>query len=828
MSFAALELCWQDVGRAVRGLGRDAALGVTIVVTLGLGIGANAAMFNVVDRLMFRPLTYLRDPSSVHRIYWQWQQRGTVSTTTSTFYTRYLDLQRDTASFAVVAAFSERDLAVGDGDLARERRVSAVSASYFDLFDARPVLGRFFTGAEDGTPRGADVAVLGYGFWQTAFAGRSVLGERLHVGNIEATIIGVAPPGFHGVNDGAPPAVFVPITTFAASTGTGDASTYYSKYQWGWVNVLARRKPDVSIAQAELDADQAFRRSWQAGSADDPRLPLVDAAKPHVVVGSVRTGAGPTPALEARTALWLAGVSGLVLCVAVANVANLLLARALRRRSELALRLALGVSRARMYREALIEGALLALISAATAIVVAEWAGGSIRRLLVGRDTVSTHVFADSRTLVVTALLAVIAGLLAALIPVRISSRSDLSRLLRGGVRGGLGDGAWVRASLLVVQAALSVVLLIGAALFVRSQAAVEAMSMGYDASNVLLVNRVIRGGSFDETAHRSLRSSLLSAAQALPHVESAAWVNSVPFGSTSSTTLIVPGIGNTESIASFSYQATTADYFAVMRTKILRGRGFTSADRAGAPDVAIVSESMARVLWPGQDAIGQCFRMRTIADPCREVVGVAEDMAQRDLTSARYHYYIPIDQYPRTFGLGLLLRVRDSSATTVESTRQALQAVMPGSSYVTVQPLQDLVEGVRRPWRLGATIFTVFGVLALAVAAVGLHGVVAHSVAERRHELSVRIALGAGRRDIFGLVVRKSVQLALTGSAFGILAAAASGRWLQPLLFQQSAIDARVYAAVVAILLMVAVMASAAPAWRAMRSDPNEALRGE
>jgi predicted permease len=553
MSSVTLESVWQDVRRAVLGLRRDAALAATVVVTLGLGIGANAAMFNVVDRLMFRPLAYLRDPSSVHRLYWQWQQRGTISTTTSTYYTRYLDLQRDTSSFALLAAFSERDLAVGDGELARERRVSAVSASYFDLFDARPVLGRFFTSAEDVTPRGADVAVLGYGFWQTMFAGRGVLGERIHVGNIQATIIGVAPPGFHGVGDGTPAAVFVPITTFAGSTGTGDASTYFSKYQWGWINVLARRKPSVSVAQAELDADQAFRHSWQAGSADDPRLPPVDLARPHVVVGSVRPGAGPTPALEARTAFWLAGVSGLVLCVAVANVANLLLARALRRRYEIALRLALGVSRPRLYRQALIEGVILALMSAVAAIVAAEWAGGSIRRLLVGTDTVSTPVFLDVRTLVVTALLAVIAGLFVAFIPVRVSSRSDLSHVLRGGVRGGVSDGTWLRASLLVVQAALSVILLIGAALFVRSQAAVEGMSMGYDATDVMLVNRVIRGSGLDEAAHRALRTSLLAAAQAQPQIESAAWVNSVPFGSTSSATLIVPGIGNTESLASFS-----------------------------------------------------------------------------------------------------------------------------------------------------------------------------------------------------------------------------------------------------------------------------------
>jgi predicted permease len=823
-----LDALGQDLGRAVRGLSRDPALTLTIVLTLGLGIGANAAMFNVVDRLMYRPLAFLRDPASVYRVYWQWQNRGTAASTMSTYYTRYLDLQNDTTSFAALAAFSERDLAIADGDLARERRIGAVSASYFEFFDARPVLGRFFTRDEDVTPRGADVVVLGHAFWQSSFGGRNVIGERLHVGNINAAIIGVAPPGFHGVADTNPPAVFVPITTFADSTGTGDAVTYFSRYQWGWVNVLVRLRPGIAVAEAEADADRAFRRSWQAAAADEPRLPPVDAAAPHVAIASVRPGSGPTPALEARTALWLAAVSLLVLAVAGANVASLLLARALRRRHETALRLALGISRLRLYRQSILEAVILALASAASALLIAEWAGESLRRLLMGAVGDGGTVFLDARTLLVTLVLAVATGVLVGLVPVRISVRGDVAPLLRGGGRGGAAEGTRLRASLLVVQATLSVVLLIGAVLFVRSQWAVQALPLGYDVDRVLLVNRVIRGVSFDSASQRALRDSLLTTAQSLPEVESAAWVSSAPFVSTSSTRVLVAGHEDTEALGVFTFQATTPDYFATMRTRILRGRGFTGADGDGAPEVAVISVSMARVLWPGQDALGKCFRMRAETEPCRQVVGIAEDMAQRELTGDRYHYYIPIDQYPRSWGIGLIVRLRVDSAAAVESTRRALQAIVPGASYVNVLPLANVVEAAQRPWRFGATIFTVFGVLALVVAAVGLHGIVAHSVAQRRRELSVRVALGARQIDIVGLVVGGSGWLAAVGSALGMAVAAVASRWIQPLLFQQSAIDIRVYLAVCLAMLLVAVLASAAPAWTAMHTDPGEALRAD
>jgi predicted permease len=379
------------------------------------------------------------------------------------------------------------------------------------------------------------------------------------------------------------------------------------------------------------------------------------------------------------------------------------------------------------------------------------------------------------------------------------------------------------------MQAALSVVLLVGAALFVRSLDAVKSLPMGYDADRVLLVNRIVRGTALDDTTQRSLRRVLLSTAQSLPNVESAAWVSSAPFVSTSNTSLYVPGIDSVGRFGTFTYQATSADYFRTMGTRMVRGRGFTTEDRAGSPAVAVVSESMARVLWPNQDAIGKCFRMRSDTMPCTTVVGVAEDMVQRDISDPqRYHYYVSIDQYTRTWGNGMLLRLRGDPKLEAEPIRKALQRVMPGASYVTVQPLGEIVQNAQRSWRLGATMFVAFGVLALVVAAIGLYGVIGYNVTQRMHELGVRVALGAQQPDILRLVIGHSVRLALAGVAGGTVVALLSSRFIQPLLFHQSATDPVIYAALGAIMIVVALAASGLPAYRATRADPNAALKSE
>ncbi|HEV8151100.1 MAG TPA: ABC transporter permease [Gemmatimonadales bacterium] len=818
-----------DLRYALRGLRRSPGFTATVVLTLGLGIGANAAMFGVIDRLMFRPYPSLRDPGRVRRVYLQWNERERTRIGYGMEYTRYLDLRKWSSSFDLYAGVAGNTLAVGIGDAARERSVLSVSASFFDFFNIRPVLGRFFQPAEDVTPKGAPVAVLSFAFWQTEFGGRNVLGETLQVRNIPCTIIGVAPKGFIGIPDGTAPALYIPITTYAGyEPRQEDATTYFTTYHWGWMSAIVRRKPGVSDAAASADLSQAHQRSWNAERAQSPEITPAELAKPAAIAGAIKPAAGPDPGLESKTLLWVTGVAVIVLLIACANVTNLMFARVLKRQREFAVRLALGVSRGRLVAQSLTESLLLAGLGCVAGVAIAQWGGAALRRLFI-RDGTSLDVVSDSRSLLVAAVFALAAGMLTAVGPALLAVRGDLAGSLKLGAREGTYHRSPLRTALLVLQGALSVILLVGAGLFVRSLGHVRGMRLGYDAEPVLMVSRNLRGTPMDSGAQVRLGRGLVEAAQSIPGVENATWVSSIPFWSTSSTSLFVTGIDSVRRLGRFTYQTSTPDYFKVMGTRILRGRPFTAEDRAGAPRVVVVSEAMGKVLWPGKEALGQCIRLGADTMPCTTVIGIAEDAIQRDLlTDQRFRYYLPIEQYRPDAGSFLLLRLRGNAASQVEAVRRALQRVMPGQTYVTVTPLLEIVAEQRRSWQVGATMFVAFGVLALLVAAVGLYGVISYNVAQRMHELGVRIALGAQGRDVVRLVVGQGVRFALAGVVLGLALALLAAKWIQPLLFQQSARDPATYGVVAAILLAVALIASAVPARRAARADPNSALRAD
>ena len=570
----------RDVRYAMRGLRRSPGFTATVVLTLGLGIGANAAMFGVIDRLMFRPYPYLRDPSRVHRVYLQSTVRDRTRIQAGGYeYTVYLDLKKWATESSQFAAFTAEQMAVGLGSASRERRVAVVSASFFDFFDARPTLGRFFVAAEDMTPRGASVAVLGYRFWKSEFGGRDVLGQVLQVRNIPCTIIGVAPEDFVGVSGDEVPAVFLPITTYAGTSDSEDRNTYFTQYHWGWLSAMVRRKPGVSLTDASEDLSRAYLQSTNAARAQDPGVPPSEIIRPRAIAGPLQPAAGPDPGLEARTLLWLTGVAAIVLLIACANVANLMFARLLRRRREVAVRLALGVSRGRLVAQALIESLLLAGFGCIAGVLIAQWGGAGLRRLFLPGDS-SLGVLTDWRTLAVAAAVALVAGTLSGVGPALLATSRDLTGSLKAGAREGAHQRTRIRGALLVGQGALSVVLLIGAGLFVQSLNHVRDMRLGYDAAPVVLVRRNLRGLQLADSERAALSRRMLETARAIPGVAHAAVASSVPFLSTSSRDLHVAGIDSIEALGRFTLQTATPDYFAAMDTRIVRGRAFTALDR--------------------------------------------------------------------------------------------------------------------------------------------------------------------------------------------------------------------------------------------------------
>jgi putative ABC transport system permease protein len=820
-----IESTLQDLRYAWRGLRSRPAFTAGVVLTLGLGIGANAAMFGIVDRLLFRPPAYLRDASTTHRIYLSWTESGGQTRTEhNTEFARFLDFKRWTHDFSSIAAFQTRTVAVGEASDARERPVTVASANYFDFFDARPVLGRFFTADEDSVPVGKPVVVLGYAFWQTEFGGRSdVLGKTIRVDRGLGTIIGVAPDGFTGLSDQGVPAMYMPITAYAWGLRGRD---YSKNYNWGWLELVARRKPAVSLIDANADLNSAYRRSFVAEWDLNGRKVDLAATKPRAFLGPVQLGRGPEAGQDAKVVVWVGGVALIVLLVACANVANLLLSRAVKRRREIALRLALGVSRGRLIRQLLTESLVLAALGGIVGVAAAQWGGAALRVLFLPDQPAG--VITDARTLGVALIATFAAAVLTGIAPALIGSRSDLARSLTGASRDAGAVRSRTRTALLVFQAALSVVLLVGAGLFVRSLQNVRAMRLGYDVGPVSIVSMNLRGTKLSAAEATLLGNRMVDAARAVAGVSLVSPVASVPFWSNEGRALYVQGIDSIQKLGRFILQAGSPDYFRAAGTRILRGRGIEASDAQNAPRVMVIGDGMAKLIWPGQDPIGKCIRVSADTAPCTTVVGVAEEMRVRTLADAREHtYYLPMAQYNDT-PEALLVRVAGDAADYSGTIRRALQPLLPGAAYVNVQPLRELVDPRMRGWQFGATMFLAFGGLALALAAVGLYSVIAYGVAQRQKELGVRIALGASRGSVVRLVVRGGVRIVVVGIGIGAVISLWAGHWVEALLFNESPRDPVVYATVAAALIVVAMIATALPAFGASRVDPNTALRAE
>jgi putative ABC transport system permease protein len=818
----------RDLHYTVRGLWKQKAFATVVVLTLALGIGANATMFGLVDRLLLRPPAYIADAGRTGRVYLvQHRPDGSERIDNNINYLRFTELRDETRSFDEVAAYFEYDAVVGVGDAARQLRVGMGSANLWRIFDAPPVLGRVFGEDEDQPPRGAPVAVLGHEYWRTAFgASRDVLGTQVMIGGAIYTIIGVAPPGFNAMSL-TTCAAFVPIAAGAADLV---GPNHYRNYNTSWLEIIARRRAGVSIDAATADLSRVYRLSMarQIGGSASPEATAaaLERVKPSAILGPVLSQRGPKSGPEAKVATWVLGVAVIVLLVACANATNLLLARALGRRREIAVRVALGVSRGRLVSQLLVESLVLALLAGAAGLMLAQWGGGIARAVLMP-DVAWGNVLADRRILALGFTLAVVVGLVTGLAPALHALRPDVADALKAGGREGSTHRSRLRSVLLVAQAAMSVLLLVGAGLFVRSLHNVRSLDLGLDVRNIAWVRVDARGTPIPRAERSALLRRLEERARALPSVVSVARTATVPFRQSINEDLFAPGVDSVNRRGDFYLNAVSPEYFVTTGTRIVRGRGIEATDRAGAPPVAVVSRSAARAIWKSEDVIGKCLKVGADTSPCRDIVGVAQDMRWGTFgEGGSLQLFLSDEQYAGP--LGLYVRTRDDARRSREAIRLELQRLAPGTSYIEAFALQDIIDPNMRPWMLGATMFSLFGLLALSMAGIGLYSAIAYGVSQRRHEIGVRLALGAAARDIVRMVMGEGMRVVLTGVAIGILLAIVASRKVATLLFGVGARDPVTIAVVSAALILVAIAASLYPAWRASRVDPVTALRSD
>ena len=822
----------QDARYAFRQMRRERAFTIVAVMTLAIGIAANAIMFGVVDRLMLRPPAHVRDADRVGRVLVARWMRGSTEMGAEVSYRRFIEMRNAVREVAELAAIGSGYIMVGRGTDTERVVGGYASQNFFPLTGVRPVIGRFFTPDEDLPPDGTKVAVLGHALWMRRFGGDpEVLGKQIRFGSADFTIVGVAPPDFAGVGL-QPIDVWVPATAIRTDMEWLDAD-WWNAHNFSWATMIARLRPGVTAERATAALTAAYTHSVDVEGTEFPqRAWPKDAPAPRAELSPLLAARGPNPSAIARISMWLAGVAAVVLLIACANVANLLLVRGLQRRREIAVRLALGAGRARLLGQLLVESLILAALGGTAGLLLAHWAGSAIRGILMP-SAAWNGALHDPRVLAFTAIATLATGLIAGVVPALQSSRPDLTSALKTGTREGGGRASRLRGGLLVAQAALAVVLLVGAGLFVRSLHNIRTADLGIDASRLLIAEVDYRGAEPPTVEGRAAHNSvLLDALRQTPGVEAATTSLSVPFSRSASTRLATVHSDSAQKEGRFLMNGVGPDYFRTMGMEIIRGRPLTNEDRAGSPNVIVVTESMAAKLWPGEDALGQCLRVGGPDSDCSEVVGIARNAVHDDLTGIgeTLQYWFPESQRQGNNGgvNAYFARVRGEPGAILDNVREAMQAQLSGDASVRVRAFGELLEPEQRPWRLGATMFSAFGLLALLIAAIGLYGVIAYQVGQRTHEIGVRMALGAKSRDLTRMVLWEGLRLTMIGLALGAAVALAAGRWVAPLLFGVSPFDPAVYAGVIATLSVVAIVACLVPAMRAAGVDPSSALRAD
>ena len=813
-------ILWQDIRYGVRMMWKNRGLTLAAVISLALGIGANTTIFTWVKSVLLRPLPGVVASDQLVTVHGVLKHAGNRPISVS--YPDYQDFRDRNEVFDGLIAFNLNPFNLS-GDAKPERVWGLfVSGNYFEVLGVRTVAGRGFLPEEDRTPGTHPVAVISYGLWQRRYgADPNLVGKSVQLNDRSFTIVGIAPRDFNGTYVGLAADIYLPLMMQPQMT-PGDNSLTGRNNQW--LDVMGRLKPGVTRAQARASLQTIVRQQAEAYRHGDDAVG-VD------VYTLAREPNGAQVFLLPVLAILMA-VAGVVLLIACANVANLLLGRATARRREIGIRLALGASRRRLVRQLLTESLMLALLGGACGLLLALWTAGTLVSFVPDLGLpVWLNLTIDWRVFVFTLAVSLITGVVFGLAPALQASKPELVATLKdeAGTMGGGRRKGRVRNALVVAQIALSLVALVGAGLFIRSLQYAQMLKPGFNPDHVLLASLDVFPIGYDQTKGLVFYQQLLERFKQIPGVQSISFADKLPlsvFGDTSQGASIEGYTPGKNEDLNFQFDTVGPDYFQAMKIPLAAGREFTERDNQNAPAVVVINETMASRYWANRNPIGQ--RMRLSNDQPVEIVGVAKDVKYRSVNEPPQSFmYVPMLQNYRS-AMTLVIRTAGDPLTLLPQVRDEVRQMDANLALFDEKTLTEHAGIALFAQRLAVKLLSVFGMLALTLAVIGLYSVMAYSVSQRTHEIGIRIALGARAGNVFRLVIGQGIFLTVVGIAAGIVTAAIVMRFVSSLLFGVTATDPMTFISVALLLGAVALLACYIPARRATKVDPLVALRYE